>query len=74
MVKAAVMADAMSHVRDATCASSDDEVTPVVPRMTLVKNWNMEGMAIAEARPPTLMMVDSGRVSGLWNLNEWMKG
>ncbi len=65
MVNAAVMADATSHVRD------DDDVPAlvvVVPRMTLVKNWNMEGMAIVEARPPTLMMVDSGRVSGLWNL------
>ena len=68
MVKAAVMVDATSHVRDATCPSSDDDVALVVPRMTLVKNWSMEGMAMVDARPPTLMMVVSGRVSGLWNL------
>ena len=40
MVKAAVMADATSQVRDATCASSlaGDAVAPSVPKMTLVKN------------------------------------
>ncbi len=67
MVNAAVMADATSHMRDAD--DTDVPLVVVVPRMTLVKNWNMEGMAIVEARAPTLMMVDSGRVSGLWNLN-----
>jgi hypothetical protein len=28
----------------------------------------MDGMAIVDASPPILMMVESGRVSGLWNL------
>ena len=39
MVNAAVVADAMSHVSDATCPSSwvDDEMAYCWPRMTLVK-------------------------------------
>ena len=64
MVKAAVMADVTSHVRDATCTL----VVAVVPKMVLEKKVNMDGMAMVETRPPTLMMVDSGSVSGLWNL------
>lgn len=72
MVKAAVMADATSHVSDATCTLGEDGdatvLMAVVPRIVLVKNVNMDGMAMVETRPPTLMMVDRGSVSGLWNL------
>ena len=68
MVNAAVMADDTSHVRDATCTLVDGDDDAVVPKMVLVKNVNMDGMAMVETRPPTLMMVDRGSVSGLWNL------
>jgi hypothetical protein len=71
MMNAAVMADATSHVKDATCASSlddDKDHASSCFTTTFVKKWSMEGMAIVETSPPTLMMVESGRVSGLWNL------
>jgi len=34
----------------------------------------MDGMAIVETSPPMLMIVESGRVNGLWNLIRRRKG